>query len=1183
MKSMESIGWCMISLQNLPGPLNGNRMKSQFIHLHNHTEFSILDGAVKIESLIQRAKEFNMDAVAITDHGNIFGAVSFFNSARKAGVKPILGCEMYVAPKGRKHKKPSPNVPNHHHLVLLVQNEIGYRNLCELITLSYLEGFYYRPRIDKDLLSKHKEGLIGLSACLKGEINEYLAQDLDHEAEQTAIEYRTIFGDGNFFLEIQDHGLGDQKKINPKLLQMSKKLNIPLVATNDVHYLEKKDAESHDVLLCIQTNKKVKDEDRIRFGSEDFYLKSAEEMSDMFHPVPEALENTQRIAARCEFGLDSKGYHLPHFKPAQGLSLDEYFERVVTEGFEKKMDSLYSSINKGDLPSREKYETRIKKEMKLVKEMGFEGYFLIVWDLIREAKSRNIPVGPGRGSAAGSLLAYSLGITALDPLEYDLLFERFLNPERISLPDIDIDFCGRRRDEVIAYIKNRYGEENVCQIITFGTMAARQAVRDAGRALDIPLSKVDKVAKLIPPIGDDASIEAASKKIPQLKKMKKEDPVVSELLSMAKNLEGQIRHPSTHAAGIVITPQPLVEFLPLYKSAKDEVTTQFPMQDIEALGLLKMDILGLRNLTVIQDTVDMVKAALGEDIDIEHLPLDDEKTFQLFQEGKTNGVFQFESSGMKDLLVRHKPDNFRDLIALNALHRPGPLQSGMTEDFIKNKNNPENIEYDIPELEPILKETKGLIVYQEQVMRIATDIAGFSMAEADLLRKAMGKKKASVMRDMKKRFMDGAQKKGVKKENAKKIFEKIKFFAGYGFNKSHSAAYAYLAYHTAYLKTHYPLYFMACLLTSEAERGDTPKVVKYINECREIGIRVLPPDINESDLIFSVQGNDIRFGLSAIKNVGDNPVKEIITARNKTGPFNSPYDICLNTSPKCFNKKVIESLIKSGAMDSFGMNRAQLYSLLESMIKYTHDMYDVKSSDQEMLFGTKQMKPPHIPSEVKRMPEWDEIELLAHEKSALGFYLTGHPLARYGNGIKSLVSHSISQLSQEKSATTEVKLAGIITSVKPLKTRREERMATFILEDMSGRCEVVAFPDSYQKYYHQIQEDSLVFVKAQCMGDNDNQRLILSSILLLSDAIENLAKLMVLRIHLPGLEESVIQELKGLLKSCAGDCPLMFELETRNSYKVVVKSVDIQGVTPKEELTTKLEALLGEDAVVIQY
>jgi DNA polymerase III subunit alpha len=1158
-------------------------MASQFIHLHNHTEYSILDGAVKIESLLKKAKEYQMDAVAMTDHGNIFGAVQFFNLAREIGVKPILGCEMYVAPKGRKNKKHSPNGPNHHHLLLLVKNETGYRNLCKLITLSYLEGFYYRPRIDKELLSKHKEGLIGLSACLKGEINEYLVQDFDLQAEQTAREYLSIFGEGHFFLEIQNHGLDEQKKIIPKIIQMGKKLNIPLVATNDVHYLEKKDSESHDVLLCIQTNKKVKDKDRIRFRSQEFYFKSDDEMSELFSSVPESLENTHRIAEQCEFILGSSGYHLPQFRPAEGFSLDEYFEKVVRDGFEKKMVFLHSSIDNGELPSREEYEKRLNKEMKLVKEMGFEGYFLIVWDLIREARSKNIPVGPGRGSAAGSLLAYSLGITALDPLRYDLLFERFLNPERISLPDIDIDFCGRRRDEVISYIKNRYGKENVCQIITFGTMAARQAVRDAGRALDIPLSKVDKVAKMIPSLGDDASIEAASKKIPQLKKLKKEDPVVSELLTVAKNLEGQIRHPSIHAAGIVITPKPLVEFLPLYKSAKDEVTTQFPMQDIESLGLLKMDILGLRNLTVIQDTVTIVREDLGEGIDLESIPLDDEKTFQLFQSGNTDGVFQFESSGMKDLLRRYRPENFRDLIALNALYRPGPLQSGMTEDFIKNKNYPDNVEYDIPELEPILKETKGLIVYQEQVMRIATEIAGFSMAEADLLRKAMGKKKPSVMRDMKKRFIEGAKNKGVNKGKAEKIFEKIKYFAGYGFNKSHSAAYAYLAYHTAYLKAHYPVYFMASLLTSEAEKGDTSQVVKYINECSQIGIEVLPPDIDESELTFTVKGNNIRFGLSAVKNLGYNPVKEIIEARRRIGKFNSPFDICRSVSPKAFNKKVIESLIKSGAMDSFGLKRSQLYSLLDEMIKYTHDIYNVKSSNQEMLFSAKQFAPPSLSPEIRRMPEWDEAELLSHEKSALGFYLTGHPLARYEQGIKRLVSHSISQLSQEKSTNIEVRLAGIIAGVKPLKTKRDERMATFILEDRSGRCEVVAFPDNYKENYEYIREDVLVFVKAQSMGENDNRRLVLSSIYLLSEALQNLAKRMVLRIYLPAMEPSVFDELKELLKSWPGQCPLLFELETKNSFKIVVKSIDIQEVAPTEELIKKLEILLGENSVIIEY
>lgn len=1161
----------------------GMTMDSSFIHLHTHSEYSVLDGALKTKDLVSAAYENNMPAVALTDHGNIFGAVTFFREAKERKVKPILGCEVYVAPQSRFDKSPENKGPRHFHLILLVKDKKGYQNLCQLITHSYLEGFYYRPRIDKELLARYGEGFIALSGCLKGEISHYLSLEMEDRAEEAALEYSSLFPGGNFYVEIQDHGLEPQKKVKPQLIRLARKLNLPLIATNDVHYRNKEDAESQDVLLCIQTNKKVTDSERIRFGSEEFYFKTSEEMMDLYKDTPEAIENSTKIAAQCNFDFPSAGYFLPNFKSPNDLSLGEYIEHVAREGFEERIGALAQARGEAVFAHRDEYLKRLEREIHLVKEMGFEGYFLIVWDLIREAKSRGIPVGPGRGSAAGSLLAYSLGITDLDPIEYGLLFERFLNPERVSLPDIDIDFCGRRRDEILSYVKKKYGQENVCQIITFGTMAARGSVRDVGRVLEVPLPEVDRIAKMIPPFGPEATIEGALTQIPQLKELRDKNAKIANLLVVAQKLEGQVRHPSIHAAGIVITPKPIVEFMPIYQSAKGEITTQFPMGDIEAIGLLKMDLLGLRNLTVIKDAVELIAKDSDEYIDLDNLPLNDKETFELFQGGNTDGVFQFESPGMKDLLRKFKPETFRDLIAMNALYRPGPLKSGMTDEFIKCKHHPDRIAYEAPELEPILQETKGLIVYQEQVMQIATSLAGFSMAEADILRKAMGKKKTAVMKAQKQRFIQGAKERGLSHSKASKIFEQINYFAGYGFNKSHSAAYALLAYRTAYLKTHYPVYFLAALLTSEAERGATPQVIKYINECKEMGIEVLPPDINASDFNFIVSGKSIRFGLSAVKNVGEGAVRALLQAREKRGKFKSPFEIFEDVDSKTFNRKVIENLIKAGALDSLGWKRSQLFHLVDRMIDYSHDLQKFKSAKQNQLFGSGSIESPPIPQEVKKMREWDEPLFLSYEKDALGFYITGHPLAQFGKNLNRLVSHSISDLDENNDFNSEIRLAGIITSVKQLKTKKDERMATFILEDLSGRIEVVVFPDFYKQFYEHLREDLLVWIKGKFLGEGEGQRIHLSQIAPLSDAFQKNAKRVVLKILLPGLEDSVFKELKTILDKYQGDCPVLFELQTPHSYRMVVQSPEAQSVKPSEEFTKNVELLLGEDTVLIEY
>ena len=1218
-------------------------MSQTFIHLHNHSEYSILDGAVKVEDLVDAAYAAKMPAVALTDHGNIFGAVGFMKAAKAKGIKPILGCEVYIAPGSRHDKNVGERETPHYHLVLLVQDETGYRNLCRLLSKAYLEGFYYRPRIDKEILAEYHQGLIGLSSCLKGEVSYLLGREQERPAEAAASAYREILGPDNFYIELQDHGLAPQQDLNPKLVRLARKLGLPLVATNDVHYRRKEDAESHEVLLCIQTNKKLTDQDRIRFGTQEFYFKSGEEMARLFHEVPEAIENTCHIAARCDFSFPAKSYFLPQFKPPAGQSLKEYFEQVVRSGFSDRMAaSAAKASGAAPVHPAAEYEQRLEREIELIERMGFEGYFLIVWDMIHKARSMGIPVGPGRGSAAGSLLAYSLGITDIDPIEYDLLFERFLNPERISLPDIDIDFCGRRREEVIRYVTERYGQENVSQIITFGTMAARAAIRDVGRALEVPLPEVDRIAKMIP-LGPDVTLARALATIPALRELRDKNPKIAQLLSIVQRVEGQVRHPSIHAAGLVITPKPLTEFVPLYQSVKGEITTQFAMQDVEEIGLLKIDLLGLRTLTVIQDALELIMKDSGQLIDMKALPLDDRATFALFQAGNTDGVFQFESRGMKELLRSYKPEEFRDLIALNALYRPGPLQSGMTADFVKRKHHPEQIAFETPELEPVLRETRGIIVYQEQVMKIATELAGFSLAEADILRKAMGKKNVEMMEAQKERFLAGARKKKVVSAGkAGKIFAQMAKFAEYGFNKSHSAAYAALAYQTAYLKAHFPAHFMAAMLTSEAERGATAQVVKYINECQLMGIAVLPPDINESDFNFTpartplrpeavadggvagatrdapartplrpeavadggVAGatrdaparaplrpeagaaggaaSAIRFGLSAVKNVGETAARDIIRLRREQGRFQSPFDVCRDSEGRVVNRKVLESLIKAGAFDSLGLLRSQGFHLIDKMIEFSHEIQRVKSSRQNRLFGGDRLEPPEIPAEVRTMRPWDEMLTLSYEKDALGFYITGHPLAQYKN-LHRIISHTVSELDDEKDFQSEVRMAGIIAEIKILKTRKDERMASFFLEDMSGRIEVVAFPEAFRKYADILHEDTQVWIKGKFIGEGDGRKIHVVHVCPLADAFRNQATKVVIRIFVPGLEDTVLDELRDILEKHPGECPVFFELETPHVNRVVTQSVEVKGVAPSDEMARAIEDVLGEDSVTIEY
>src|SRR5437868_1747510 len=863
---------------------------SEFTHLHLHTDYSLLDGACDVEKLVKRVAEIGQKSVAMTDHGNIFGAVAFYDAATKAGVKPIIGCELYVCKKD--DQRAAPEGDEYNHLLVLAETDEGYRNLVKITSEASLHGMYYKPRVSKKFLAQHAKGLIGLSGCLAGELCENLMAGKYEAARQTAGTYNDIFGRGNFFLEIQDQGLALERQIRPDLLRLEKDLNIPLVATNDSHYICGEDSYAHEVLLCVQTASSIHDEKRFKFESDQFYVKSADEMQRLFGEIPDALKRTMAIAERCNAKIDKVKNPFPKFDVPAGEDLDSYFERVCREGFSKRLEMIRALQAKGELrKSIGDYEQRLSREIDCIKQMKFSGYFLIVWDFIRYAKENHIPVGPGRGSAAGSLVSYTMEITDIDPLQHELLFERFLNPERVSMPDIDVDFCMNRRGEVIEYVTRKYGRENVAQIITFGTMAAKAAIKDVGRAMGVPYSDVDRIAKMVPTTLN-IKLEDAIRESPQLKEAYEKDAQVRELLETAKKLEGLVRNSGVHAAGVVIAPRPLTELVPLHKTKNDEIVTAFDMVAIEKLGLLKMDFLGLTTLTILDDTIKLIAQTRGQKLDLPSLPLDDDETYQkVFYKGLTSGVFQFESHGMRDVLRRYQPNSIEDLTALNALYRPGPIQGGMIDDFIDRKHGRKKIEYELPELKEILEETLGVIVYQEQVMQIANRLAGYSLGEADLLRRAMGKKKPEEMAQQRERFVDGAAQRNFPAKKIEKIFDLMAQFAGYGFNKSHSAAYALLAYQTAYLKTHYPVEFMAALLTSVT--GSTDDVVKYINECREMGIAVEPPDINVSDANFTPHGAAIRFGLAAVKNVGGNAIESIVAARKKLGRnFRSIFEFC---------------------------------------------------------------------------------------------------------------------------------------------------------------------------------------------------------------------------------------------------------------------------------------------------
>lgn len=1152
---------------------------ANFVHLHTHTEYSLLDGASRITDLLDRCKELGMNSLAITDHGVMYGVVDFYKEAKARGIKPIIGCEVYIAPRSMTDKQSHAD-SNYAHLVLLAKDQIGYKNLVKLVSMGFIEGFYYRPRIDYDVLAQYSQGLIGLSGCLAGDIPRMLLSEQKKAARDLALRLEKIFGKGNFYLELQNHGLEEQLRLNEMIVELSNDTGIPLVASNDVHYVRREDAEVHDVLLCIQTGKTIEDEDRMRFDSQEFYLKSPEEMQDLFASCPEALKNTVKIANQCNVEFDFDTVHLPKYDVPEGYTASQYLRHLCWQGVEKKYPENTREVKE-----------RLEYELDTIEKMGYVDYFLIVWDFIKFAKDNGIMVGPGRGSAAGSLVAYVLDITQIDPLKYNLLFERFLNPERISMPDIDIDFCFERRQEVIDYVVQKYGEDRVAQIITFGTMAARAVIRDVGRALNLPYADVDRIAKAIP-MELGMTIDRALEVNEELRDIYNSDPTIKKLIDTSRSLEGLPRHASTHAAGVVISKDPITEHVPLQKN-DDVITTQFSMGNLEQLGLLKMDFLGLRTLTVIRDTIELVKNNKGVDIDIDNISLDEPGVYKMISQGDTDGVFQLESAGMRQFLKELKPSHFEDIIAGISLYRPGPMDQ--IPRYIDNKNHPESIKYTDPCLKDILEVTYGCMVYQEQVMQIVRDLAGYSLGRSDLVRRAMAKKDTKVMKEERHNFIygledeegnviiPGALRNGISEEQANKIFDEMMEFAKYAFNKSHAAAYALIAYQTAWLKYHYPVEFMAALMTSVM--GNSSKVAGYIQYCRKKGIEVLPPDVNESYANFSVVGDKIRFGLAAVKNVGLSAIDSIIQARKQKGKFVSLLDFCEKVDGEGINKRLLESLIKCGAFDSLGAYRSQLMAVYEKVLEGVVQDRRKNLAGQISLFDQMSIQQEQ-PMDFEILPDIKEFPkkvLLSMEKETVGVYISGHPLMEY----KDILENFISTLDIQQSALEEetmmasnglkdgskVKVGGIIVDHKPKSTKNNNMMAFVTLEDLYGTIEVIVFPATYKKYSRLLENDSTVIIEGKLsMREDEEPKILCDQVIQLTSSINRKLYLKIAK----NKKIDIIHQINSILAKYKGDIPVILYLEASGTQNLANRELWIR---QDQELIEELSRLLGEECV----
>lgn len=1144
---------------------------SSFVHLHVHTEYSLLDGAIRIKQMLDKAKLLGMDSVAVTDHGNIFGAVQFFDQAAHMGIKPILGSELYVASGHYKERTPTQDGrPNDHHLVLLVMNDDGYKNLSQLVTLGYLEGFYYHPRVDMELLRRFNRGLIALSACLKGAVPSLIGPGRIEEAKQKAKELASIFDNDRFYLEVQANNMPEQTKVNRILKEFSYELSIPLVATNDCHYLNREDSEAHDALLCIQTGKAIDDPKRLKFSTEEFFFKSRAEMESALggDEYAQALDNTREIAQRCCYEMEFGKYKYPVFEVPENRSLEE----LLTEEAHKGLKRRLAQEEEEGTPSSdlvEEYTERLEFELDIITKMGFAGYFLIVADFIDYARRSNIPVGPGRGSAAGSLVAYCLGITNINPIKYGLLFERFLNPQRISMPDIDIDFCINGREEVIRYVSEKYGRQNVGQIITFGTMKARGAIRDVGRTLNMPYGEVDRIAKLVPE-GPGVSLEKAIEEEPELKRMEKGEENEKRLLKISRSLEGLARHASTHASGVVISDKPLVEYLPLFKGSNNEVMTQFTMNQIEKLGLIKFDFLGLKTLTVIKETLRLIEESSGQKIDIEKISLQDEATYQLCQEGKTTGIFQLESAGMKDLLRKLRPEVFEDLVALVALYRPGPME--WIPDYIAGKHGKKKPNYLHSQLEPILAKTYGVAIYQEQVMQIVRDLAGFTMAEADVLRKAVGKKIPKLLAEQKEKFIEGCAHSNIAGEQAEKIFSFIEPFAGYGFNRSHAACYALIGYQTAYLKAHWPTEFMAALLSQDM--GNQDKTIKNIAECREMGITILPPDLNQSQADFSVVEEGIRFGLAAVKNVGLKAVELAIEERNERGPFNDLLDFCKKIDGSKVNRRVLEGLIQCGSFDFTGIPRARLFASLDDVVRFCGTCQDPNQLNMFTSLSSNDSATGSL-FEFPDIDEWDDRERLRKEKEALGFYITGHPLDGFHNEVKRFATCTIQDLLGLKDRSPVI-VAGVVENLRLKRTKKGDKMALLNLEDQTGSTQVIIFPDLVNRYLPLLKGDEPLLITGTAEVNDNSSKIIAQEIVSIESMRQKSIKAIELGFNEAAVSKGLLAEIKDVFFRYPGECSVLFRVYMNQGREVIIKAHDHYNVFPCDEMIEEIEGIIGQ-------